>query len=58
MGIRPPEVNVEWDECDLWTQACIMGYHQGREKEEMDLVIASLGGGKASGRSTHTSKRV
>lgn len=32
----PPGVKSNWDDCDVWTQAQLISYNQGREVEEAE----------------------
>jgi hypothetical protein len=37
--MRPPGVEEDWNECDVWTQAHIIGYGQVRDTEELEQEI-------------------
>jgi len=34
VGIRPPGVKENFEDCDIWTQASILKYNDIREEEE------------------------
>lgn len=34
MNIRPPGVKASWVDCDVWTQAMLLGYSMIRDTEE------------------------
>jgi hypothetical protein len=42
LGIRPPNVEEVWDDCDIWSQALILAYSQIRELEEIAVLEATM----------------
>lgn len=36
--IKPPGVKDEWEKCDIWAQASLIGYDQVRGKEETECI--------------------
>lgn len=45
LGMRPPNVCDDFDDCDSWTQCLIMSYGQIRDSEEAEFQ-AGLAGAK------------
>jgi len=40
--IKPPGVEDCWDDIDFWTQAMLIAYEQGRQKEESERIGLGL----------------
>jgi hypothetical protein len=40
--IRPPGVKDCWDDIDFWTQAMLIAFEQGRQKEEDERIGIGL----------------
>lgn len=49
MGVRPPGVEENFEDCNLYTQCSIIAYNDIREYEEAEILGATLGKGARTG---------
>lgn len=42
-GIRPPDVEASWEDCNVEAKSALLGYDQIRTHEEFDEKIAFAG---------------
>ncbi len=43
LGIRPPNVKSDWDDCGVYTQALIVAFHQTCEHDEDERMAQMMG---------------